>query len=462
MLQWVLLALAIVALVCWIGMAAYMAIWQPRVIHRYMEEHPALPLLRPVDLASTEHIDIKATPWPAVDGVPPKPGSRVVLQHQSPAIQNGVWQLPLDYDQPWERVDDEHLQEGALILVLHGNKYADVTLVVRRQNRHHGQGPVHFDSLLPFVLSGGGRSTDRTPCDQHVLTLDDQGFSRWLRPEEVAGQVMDTLHEHRLQHVSKCDIVSSIPAVLHFVWGMWDEDQHLPDWAQGNIDRWKAQNPKYHIKVWNRQRAHEFVRANCSPHWLDLFERLGPGVRRTNLFRCLLLYHEGGIYLDLDSYPESDWNWETLLQAWQYPRLVLFEESVISEFEAEMINKYAIRSTCPLLPGQTRLAMHVLASAKRHPFWHFMLAHMRRWTMEDQGQEAYEVVFATGTDGLSYVFSTYGADFVDHKCLPVGELTRLVHHDQRGSWKPVNRLCITADVTSSITTPTPSGADSAE
>ena len=70
-----------------------------------------------------------------------------------------------------------------------------------------------------------------------------------------------------------------------------------------NIERIKALNPTYVYRSFDDDEAGTFISENYGPDVLARFHNIKPeyGAARADLFRYLLLYRNGGVYLDLKS-----------------------------------------------------------------------------------------------------------------------------------------------------------------
>lgn len=77
----------------------------------------------------------------------------------------------------------------------------------------------------------------------------------------------------------------------------------LPQEIQNNIAELKRLNPDYKYKLWLDGDIEAFIRQEYGEVILQYYHRINPkyGAARADLFRYLLLYKQGGVYLDLKS-----------------------------------------------------------------------------------------------------------------------------------------------------------------
>ncbi|WP_082774127.1 glycosyltransferase family 32 protein [Hymenobacter sp. PAMC 26628] len=91
----------------------------------------------------------------------------------------------------------------------------------------------------------------------------------------------------------------AIPRVIHQTF----MSKKLPPELQENVDSIKRLNPGWTHIIYDDDDITKFVGENYGPHILHCFERINPryGVARADLFRYLLMYKCGGVYLDIKS-----------------------------------------------------------------------------------------------------------------------------------------------------------------
>ena len=88
-----------------------------------------------------------------------------------------------------------------------------------------------------------------------------------------------------------------IPKIIHQTWYKKD----LPSNIKNNIEKIKKINPDYEYKFYDDNDILTFIKNNCDSRTLKAYNKLTIGASKADLFRYLILYKEGGIYLDIDS-----------------------------------------------------------------------------------------------------------------------------------------------------------------
>lgn len=92
---------------------------------------------------------------------------------------------------------------------------------------------------------------------------------------------------------------TGIPRVIHQTF----MTKKLPAELQENVDNLKRLNPGWKHIIHDDDDIKQFIEENYGPGILTYYERINPryGAARADLFRYLLLYKCGGVYLDIKS-----------------------------------------------------------------------------------------------------------------------------------------------------------------
>lgn len=93
-----------------------------------------------------------------------------------------------------------------------------------------------------------------------------------------------------------------IPKLIHQTYYTFS----LPAELQRNVDTIKNLNPDWEYNFYSDQDIQEFISKNYGMNILKLFNSINPsyGAARADLFRYLLMYKVGGVYLDIKSCTE--------------------------------------------------------------------------------------------------------------------------------------------------------------
>lgn len=91
-----------------------------------------------------------------------------------------------------------------------------------------------------------------------------------------------------------------IPKVIHkvlIVDGF--NTPELPDGIKDAISTWRDMNPSYTLKIYNGNDCREYIIKHFGEEMVKYFDKLKPYSYKSDLFRFLVLYNEGGWYSDL-------------------------------------------------------------------------------------------------------------------------------------------------------------------
>lgn len=87
-----------------------------------------------------------------------------------------------------------------------------------------------------------------------------------------------------------------IPKIIHQTW----KTKRLPPMFQKSQKSWKSMNPDWKYRFYSDRECMAFVQKHF-PQYMSLYQALCSGVQRSDLFRYLVMYHYGGIYVDMDT-----------------------------------------------------------------------------------------------------------------------------------------------------------------
>lgn len=93
--------------------------------------------------------------------------------------------------------------------------------------------------------------------------------------------------------------VTAIPRIIHQTF----QSKNLPAEFQKNVDELKALNPEWEHRLYDDHDIRQFISDVYGTGILAYFNRINPryGAAKADLFRYLLLYKYGGVYLDIKS-----------------------------------------------------------------------------------------------------------------------------------------------------------------
>jgi len=115
----------------------------------------------------------------------------------------------------------------------------------------------------------------------------------------TATSSLPALGANRPSRLPLVDEGTVIPRVIHQTF----MTKSLPAELQENVDNLKRLNPGWTHLLHDDDDIQAFILENYGPNILSYYERINPryGAARADLFRYLLLYKCGGVYLDIKS-----------------------------------------------------------------------------------------------------------------------------------------------------------------
>lgn len=93
----------------------------------------------------------------------------------------------------------------------------------------------------------------------------------------------------------------SIPKIIHQVY--LQGEALIPENIRQSIDELRQKNPDWEYRLYDEQQILEYIQLHYSSEILALYLKIQPeyAAARSDFFRYLLMYQEGGVYLDLKS-----------------------------------------------------------------------------------------------------------------------------------------------------------------
>ena len=104
--------------------------------------------------------------------------------------------------------------------------------------------------------------------------------------------------------IAKRDMGDSIPKVIHQIY--IHENKTLPAEIKRNIAHLKVMNPDWELKIYDDDDINSYIKTHY-PELVDIYNKINPiyAAAKADFFRYLLIYNEGGVYLDLKSSVEK-------------------------------------------------------------------------------------------------------------------------------------------------------------
>jgi mannosyltransferase OCH1-like enzyme len=162
-----------------------------------------------------------------------------------------------------------------------------------------------------------------------------------------------------------------IPRIIHQSW----KTSEVPEKWRPFQKSWKLLHPSYEYKYWTDENNRDFI-LRYYPDYLCIYDGYSVSIKRAELARYLILYHFGGIYVDLD--------FEALRPI---DNLLVDEELLFGLEPASHAARPGVRER-----GLEHIVCNAfMASVPRHQFWDHFFVCLRA------SKDESNVLEATGT-----------------------------------------------------------------
>eukprot|EP01091_Cochliopodium_minus_P010999 TRINITY_DN3043_c0_g1_i1.p1 TRINITY_DN3043_c0_g1~~TRINITY_DN3043_c0_g1_i1.p1 ORF type:complete len:502 (+),score=96.70 TRINITY_DN3043_c0_g1_i1:3-1508(+) len=103
------------------------------------------------------------------------------------------------------------------------------------------------------------------------------------------------------------EMTFNFPKKIHFTFDEKFEDIPKKSKYLKNIKKWGELNPDFEVKYYNDQDRLEYLKKYFAhiPKLVNIYLDVPLKVMRADIFRYLVLYNEGGLYSDIDMYPNK-------------------------------------------------------------------------------------------------------------------------------------------------------------
>ena len=184
-----------------------------------------------------------------------------------------------------------------------------------------------------------------------------------------------------------------IPKWIHHIWfdfGKTPKCNRIPSAYEKTINECKDLNPTWKCTIWYDTDAYQFV-TQYFPEFLSIFVRVLP-IQRVDIFRYMLMYEYGGIYLDTDV--ECHKSFDSLID-------------MIEHSSRKGPGNLAILSKSRDFYG---INNGTLMSTKKHPLWILLLKQIKQdldqptWWQKVWKWHGWPVISTTGPIALSRAY----------------------------------------------------------
>lgn len=234
---------------------------------------------------------------------------------------------------------------------------------------------------------------------------------------------------------------ADVPRLIHLMYFPWNRQQQLlsdPDAFDHNYyDKLCASYPNFKVMMWTLPT----VRALCEKHYPGVWETaFAHAVRPTqlvDLFRWLVVYHFGGMYLQYDStlhvLPDQ------LLPSQGYGVRLYTEFVWVTPIWRWIVGRqFTIRNGAP--EEKWRIMNQIFAAVPKHPYvfltWTSILQRMQTWKPKCD----YDILFIGANAFVSQLYNNIGLKQQQQQHQPIERINfwqtrHMITVSSKGSWR---------------------------
>lgn len=144
-----------------------------------------------------------------------------------------------------------------------------------------------------------------------------------------------------------------IPRIIHQTW----RTRHVPERWNRTVESVRRHNAlQFEYRLWTDDDIHEFVREKQPDFYQHTFVKYPLNIQRVDAFRYVVLYHLGGLYIDMDN--GCSQSFESLL-------------GTLEVLESQSMHLAAFPRTSPI-----GISNGFMISTKNHPLFHILISRL--------------------------------------------------------------------------------------
>jgi mannosyltransferase OCH1-like enzyme len=178
-----------------------------------------------------------------------------------------------------------------------------------------------------------------------------------------------------------------IPKIIHQIWE--GKSEPLPDFFRQLGETWKENHPIWTYEYWDGKRMETFVDVYF-PEMKEVYYGYKYDVQRWDIIRYMILYKIGGLYADFD-----------------YQCLDPFDDYIRDEFKCYFSMEPEAHNRALGLDIAAFFNNALMVSPPGHPFFKFILDHLRTVPTSYSNGKFYDVLVSTGPLMLSRLYNNF-------------------------------------------------------
>jgi len=93
--------------------------------------------------------------------------------------------------------------------------------------------------------------------------------------------------------------MSTIPKIIHQIW--FQGESQIPDKYHPYQKSWRQLHSDWDYHLWDETQIERFIKSRCPQYW-NKYQSFPYMHQKIDFFKYLILYYQGGLYADMDSY----------------------------------------------------------------------------------------------------------------------------------------------------------------
>ena len=179
--------------------------------------------------------------------------------------------------------------------------------------------------------------------------------------------------------------MKSIPKIIHQIW--WQGINQIPDKYRIYKNSWKVKHPNWIIIYWDKNKVISLVKKHY-PNIIQLLSEYKYMIQKIDVAKYLILYHYGGVYVDMDTICEQSLN-------------NLFNEK-------EFMNYNFICSQMQIIPFIKIINNGIIFSKKKHPLLEILISQLKKHQKQRYyHNQDYYIMESTGPIFFHHIISEY-------------------------------------------------------
>jgi len=217
----------------------------------------------------------------------------------------------------------------------------------------------------------------------------------------------------------------NVPPIVHRI-RLYDSK--FPENILDCLEKFKRLNPQFYHVLWNEQSVLNIMNDQERYTYLNYPKK----IQKADYARYIILKYYGGIYCDYDI--DVKQSIYSLYDKYKNDDIVLFEETTMSNSDAQDTIKHKIRNSIPEV--QLRIANYMMMSKPNSVVINDILEICtQRSTLKIN--EDYDILYTTGPDVVSTSYDSF-KDQIGY--VPLSESKKYFSHLCAGHWRSENAL----------------------